>query len=118
MFGPVTVLGLLGVIFCDGIWMIVAATIMGIGAAVTFIVTFGLPAILAKPGEVHRMAGGMLTISYSIGVVTPIICGALWDLSGVPWTAFIPMVLCAIGMTVFGVVLTRPSLKQPAAQQR
>lgn len=112
VFGPVTVLGLLGVIFCDGIWMIIAATTMGIGAAVTFIVTFGLPAILAKPGEVHRMAGGMLTISYSIGVVTPIICGAFWDLTGLPWTAFLPMVMCAVGMTVFGVVLTRPRAQQ------
>lgn len=117
VFGPVTVLGLLGVILCDGIWMIVAATVMGIGAAVTFIVTFGLPAILAKPGEVHRMAGGMLTISYTIGVITPVICGALWDLTGLPWTAFAPMVLCAVGMTVFGVVLTRPSSKQAGAPQ-
>jgi CP family cyanate transporter-like MFS transporter len=118
VFGPVTVLGLLGLILCDGIWMIIGATTMGIGAAVTFIVTFGLPAVLAKPGEVHRMAGGMLTISYTIGVITPIVCGALWDLTGLPWTAFLPMVACAIGMTVFGVVLTRPSKQQLSAQQR
>jgi MFS transporter, CP family, cyanate transporter len=111
-FGPLTALGLVGVMFCDGIWMIAAAIVMGVGAAVTFIVTFGLPAVLAKPGEVHRMAGGMLTISYTIGVITPIVCGALWDLTGLPWTAFLPMVACTIGMTVFGVVLTRPRAQQ------
>ena len=43
-------------------------TVAGMGAAVTFIVSFGLPAILSPPGEVHRMAGGMFTISYSIAV--------------------------------------------------
>jgi CP family cyanate transporter-like MFS transporter len=112
VFGPVTVLGLIGIVLCDGIWLIVAAAAAGIGAAVTFIVTFGLPAILSRPGEVHRMAGGMFTISYAIGVVTPIICGAFWDLTGLPWTSFLPMVLCAIGMTVFGALLTRQSAPQ------
>jgi CP family cyanate transporter-like MFS transporter len=109
VFGPLTVLGLFGMILLDGTWMIIAAIVTGIGAAVTFIVTFGLPAVLGRPGEVHRMAAGMLTISYSIGVVTPIVCGALWDLTGLPWTSFLPMVACAIGMTVFGAILTRPS---------
>jgi len=117
VFGPLTVLGLFGMILLDGAWMVGAAIVTGVGAAVTFIVTFGLPAVLAKPGEVHRMAAGMLTISYSIGVVTPILCGAFWDLTGLPWTAFLPMLLCAIAMTVFGAILTRPSAQQTSAQQ-
>ena len=112
VFGPLTVLGLIGIIVSDGIWMTIAAFATGVGAAVTFIVTFGLPAVLSRPGEVHRMAGGMLTISYTIGVITPVICGAFWDLTGLPWTAFVPMVLCAVGMTVFGTMLTRPSAPQ------
>jgi CP family cyanate transporter-like MFS transporter len=111
VFGPVTALGLIGVVLCDGIWLIAAATITGIGAAVTFVVTFGLPAILSRPGEVHRMAGGMFTISYGFAVVIPVICGAFWDLTGLPWTSFVPMVLCAIGMTVFGAALTRQSAR-------
>ena len=61
---------------------------LGFAAAVTFIVTFGLPAILSPPDDVHRMAGGMFTISYTIAVIVPILCGALWDLTGLPWTAF------------------------------
>ena len=112
VFGPITLLGLIGVVLCDGIWLIVAATVTGIAAAVTFVVTFGLPAILSRPGEVHRMAGGMFTISYGFAVVIPVLCGACWDLTGLPWTAFIPMVLCAIGMTVFGAMLTR-QIAQP-----
>ena len=72
IFGPVTLAGLLGIVLCDGIWVVVSAAAAGLGAAVTFIVTFGLPAILSPPGEVHRMAGGMFTISYTIAVIVPV----------------------------------------------
>jgi MFS transporter, CP family, cyanate transporter len=112
IFGPVTVLGLIGIVMCDGVWIVVSASAAGLGAAVTFIVTFGLPAILSPPGEVHRMAGGMFTISYGIAVVIPVICGACWDLTGLPWTSFVPMIICAVGMTIFGTALTMQSAKQ------
>jgi MFS transporter, CP family, cyanate transporter len=112
IFGPITVLGLVGLVLCDGLWLIVTAIATGIGASATFVVTFGLPAILSRPGEVHRMAGGMFTISYGFAVLIPVLCGACWDLTGLPWTSFVPMVLCAIGMTVFGAALTRQSARQ------
>jgi CP family cyanate transporter-like MFS transporter len=112
IFGPVTVLGLIGIVMCDGVWIVVSAAAAGLGAAVTFIVTFGLPAILSPPGEVHRMAGGMFTISYGIAVVVPVICGACWDLTGLPWTAFLPMIICGIGMAAFGTALTIQSAKR------
>jgi MFS transporter, CP family, cyanate transporter len=111
VFGPVTLAGLLGIVITDGIWIVVSAAAAGLGAAVTFIVTFGLPAILSPPGEVHRVAGGMFTISYSIAVIVPIICGAVWDLTGLPWTAFMPLALCAVLMTIFGTVLSRQSAR-------
>jgi CP family cyanate transporter-like MFS transporter len=106
IFGPTTVLGLLGIVLCDGNWIVASAALAGFSAAVTFIVTFGLPAILAMPGEVPRMAAGMFTISYTIAVIVPIICGASWDLTGLPWTSFVPMALCAIGVTISGTALT------------
>jgi CP family cyanate transporter-like MFS transporter len=111
IFGPVTLAGLLGIVLCDGIWIVVSAAVAGLGAAVTFIVTFGLPAILSPPGEVHRMAGGMFTISYTIAVIVPIVCGAFWDITGLPWTSFIPMVLCAAILTIFGTALTLSSAR-------
>ena len=106
IFGPFTLLGLIGIVLCDGVWIVVSAAAAGLGAAVTFIVTFGLPAILSAPGEVPRMAGGMFTISYTIAVIVPILCGACWDITGLPWTAFLPMMLCAVGLTIFGTMLT------------
>jgi CP family cyanate transporter-like MFS transporter len=49
----------------------------------------------------------MFTISYGLAVIVPVICGAVWDLSGAAWTAFVPLALCAVAMTVFGILLTR-----------
>ena len=58
------------------------------------------------------MAGGMLTLSYAIAVIVPVICGAVWDMTGVPWTAFIPVGLCGICLTVFGTMLSLRSFQQ------
>jgi CP family cyanate transporter-like MFS transporter len=124
IFGPVTLLGLVGIVLCDGVWVVISAAAAGLGAAVTFIVTFGLPAILSPPGEVHRMAGGMFTISYSIAVIVPVLCGACWDLTGRPWTAFMPIAACAVIMTVFGTMLSsrnaepRRHIASPRANKR
>ena len=52
-------------------------------------------------------AAGMFTISYGLAVVVPVICGALWDLSGAAWTAFVPLAICAVVTMVLGVCLTR-----------
>jgi len=106
IFGPLTVLGAAGIVLGDGIWIPVSAIALGFAAAITFVVTFGLPAILSPPDDVHRMAGGMFTISYTIAVLTPILCGALWDITGVPWTAFVPIGICGVGLTIFGTILT------------
>jgi CP family cyanate transporter-like MFS transporter len=106
IFGPLTVVGLFGVVFGQGLWIVASTALVGFAAAVTFVVTFGLPAILSPPDDVHRMAGGMLTLSYTIAVIVPVICGAVWDLTGVPWMAFIPVGLCGICLTVFGTMLS------------
>jgi cyanate permease len=74
---------------------------------VSFVITFALPTILSPPEDVHRFAGGMFAISYTIAVITPAICGAVWDLTGMPWTAFLPMVLCCVVLTAFGARLSR-----------
>ena len=42
----------------------------------------------------------MFTVSYACALVVPIICGALWDLTGRPWMVFVPTAICAIALTV------------------
>jgi CP family cyanate transporter-like MFS transporter len=49
----------------------------------------------------------MFTISYTVAVIVPVICGAVWDLSGAARMAFVPLAVCAVVMTVFGIRLAR-----------
>jgi CP family cyanate transporter-like MFS transporter len=109
VFGLMPAAGVLGIVLLDGVWIVLAASVTGFSLAVTFVVTFALPPVLAPPDDVHRMAGGMFAISYTIAVIIPVICGAIWDLTGVPWTVFLPVGACALTLTVLGIVLTRRS---------
>ena len=111
VFGSATLVGVLGIALGSGIAIIVAAVVLGFSLAVTFVVTFALPPVLSAPGDVHRMSAGMFTVSYSLAVVIPVVCGALWDLTGRPWTAFLPLGLCAVTLTALGIAL---SLHRPA----
>ncbi len=106
VFGPAPLAGVLGILWADGIGIVVAAALTGFSLAITFVVTLALPPVLSAPGDVHRMSAGMFTVSYSFAVIVPIICGALWDLTGRPWTAFVPLGVCAVTLTVLGLALS------------
>jgi CP family cyanate transporter-like MFS transporter len=111
VFGSATLVGVVGIALGSGVWIIIAAVCLGFSLAVTFVVTFALPPVLSPPDDVHRMSAGMFTVSYGLAVVVPVVCGALWDLTGRPWTAFLPLGLCAVTLTVLGIAL---SLHRPA----
>ena len=106
VFGVLPLAGVLGIVFGSGFWIVAAAATVGFSLAVTFVMTFALPPLLSPPDQVHRMAGGMFTISYTIAVIVPVLCGALWDLTGVPWTVFIPVALCGVALTTLGYFLS------------
>ena len=81
VFGPISFLSALGLIWSSGVWIVVFAFTIGFSTAITFAVMLSLPPMLSKPGDVHRIAAGMFTISYSCAVVIPTLSGALWDLT-------------------------------------
>jgi len=104
--GPVAFLALCGIVLLDGYWIVFCAGVVGFAIAVVFVMMLAAPPVLARPGEVHRVAAGMFTISYSCGVAIPAVSGALWDLTGVAWSTFVPLGVCAVTMTVCGVRLS------------
>ena len=104
LFGPAALAAVVGIVVTGGTWIVAAAALLGFALAVTFVVTFALPPLLSPPGDVHRTAAGMFTISYSCAVVIPIVCGALWDITGRSWTAFVPLGICAVALTVTGLI--------------
>jgi CP family cyanate transporter-like MFS transporter len=107
VFGPLCALAFVAIVGVGGDWIVPAAAILGISAAVPFVLILALPPALSAPNDVHRTAAGMFTISYGLAVIVPVICGAIWDLSGAAWTAFVPLMLCALVMMAIGTRLTR-----------
>src|SRR5262249_62354896 len=106
LFGLTPLGASVGIAAGSGIALVVAAGLLGFCLAITFVVTLALPAALSPAGDVHRMSAGMFTVSYSVAVIVPIACGALWDLTGRPWTAFLPLVICGIALTGLGFALS------------
>ena len=107
VFGPISFVAALGLVFSSGAWIVVWAGVIGFSTAVTFAVMLALPPMLSRSGDVHRTAAGMFTISYGCAVIIPTLSGGLWDFTGVPWTAFVALGVCAVAQTVLGVALSR-----------
>jgi CP family cyanate transporter-like MFS transporter len=87
--------------------IISAAGLIGFSTAITFPPILALAPVLSTPANLARTAAGMFTISYTCAIVIPTISGALWDATGKPWTAFVPLCLCAVTLTVLGAVVTK-----------
>ncbi len=88
--------GLAGIVFSTGAVIVVGAALVGLSLTLSFVLILALPPVLSAPGDVHRLAAGMFTISYSTAVLVPAASGLLWDFSGVPSLAFAPTAVCAL----------------------
>jgi CP family cyanate transporter-like MFS transporter len=62
------------------------------------VLILALPPLIGEPDEVHLVAAGMFTISYSCAVVVPIVSGLVWDLTAVPASAFVPVGICTLAV--------------------
>jgi CP family cyanate transporter-like MFS transporter len=107
VFGSMTIAALVGIIFSTGAWVVACAAVIGFATAMTFAVLLALPPQLSAPGDTHRTAAGMFTISYTLAVIMPTLSGALWDLTAIPWMAFVPLAACGVVLTVLGMILSR-----------
>lgn len=107
--GLVCVACVAGIALGNGLVAVASAAVLGFAAAAVLILILALPPLLSRPDDVHRTAAAMFTISYSCAVVTPIISGLAWDLTGIPALAFIP-----IGLIVFLLVGFAPTIHVPS----
>jgi CP family cyanate transporter-like MFS transporter len=105
-----TIAGLAGTLLLEGFWVPLAASLFGFATTLTFVLAFALPSLLADIREVPRVSAGMLTISYSFAMLTPVAGGALWQASGHPLLAFLPILLWPIVTAVMAWVI---DLKAP-----
>ena len=85
-----------GIVLLPGPGIVACAALLGFFNAAILILMLAMPPLLAPPDDVHRVSAAMFTISYSCAVITPIFSGLLWDMTGVAWTAFVPLGACAV----------------------
>jgi MFS transporter, CP family, cyanate transporter len=94
--GAMTLLGALGIIMGNGPVILASTGLIGVSTASVLILVLALPPLLNRREDVPRMAAGMFTISYSCAVIVPILSGLVWDLTGLPESAFVPMAMIAL----------------------
>ncbi len=117
--GVLTLISLLGMTLLGGWWIVASATLFGFVTAMTLVLAFALPSLLSAPNDVHRTSAAMITIGYSCAMITPVIGGYLWDATGIPLTAFAPilfwpLVTIALPATIdFHSRFDRPSAQPP-----
>ena len=106
--GPLLLLAFLGLIFTrSDVVIVTCAALIGVTTAITLTAILALPPVLSTAADLPRTSAGMFTISYTTAILVPTISGALWDATGKPWSAFVPLCICAIALTVLGVVAAR-----------
>lgn len=114
--GALCFAALTGIVFGSPVVMVIAAALIGFCCAAVLTMIFALPPLLTRPDDVHRLAAGMFTISYSCAVITPVLSGLAWDLTGVPRAAFVPVLLGAVVLAALAPGLGRALKAGPDRQ--
>lgn len=89
---------------------IVATGILGFCGGIQLVLSLALPPLMAPPHEVHRMSAGMFAVGYLTSFAIPPIGGAIWDLTGVPATAFAAAAACIA--LAFAAAASLPSVRR------
>jgi MFS transporter, CP family, cyanate transporter len=96
--------------------ILAGATVIGLTSSAMLITSLTLPALLEGPGEAPRLSAGMFVIGYGLAFLLPLAGGAAWDSSGVPATAFAPVLVAAAILLAMAPALRRERV--PAPDQR
>jgi CP family cyanate transporter-like MFS transporter len=94
--GVAALLSVIGLATTSDFLLLASAAVLGFCCAGVLVLALALPPLLYRPEDVARVSAAMFTLSYGCAVVVPIISGVLWDLSGIPALAFLPIGLCAL----------------------
>lgn len=96
LMGVAALLSVIGLAATSGFWLVTSAAVLGFCCAGVLVLALALPPLLYPAEDVARVSAAMFTLSYGCAVIVPIISGLLWDLSGIPALAFVPIGLCAV----------------------
>lgn len=103
--GLLALAGVAGLVLMVGPWTIVWASLVGVAEGGALIVGLMLPALLCRPEDVARTSAGMFTLSYGGALAVGVLSGVVWDVSGRPALAFVPIAACAIVLTAMPIAM-------------
>lgn len=88
--GVLFTVAMVGLVTSGGPWLVAWSGVIGFCCAFVLILTLALPPMLVDPHDVPRVSAAMFAIGYLCAIVTPVVGGFAWDVTGVAWSAFVP----------------------------
>ena len=83
-------------IFCTGLSTTLASAVLGFCCGAILILALALPPLLCPPQDLASTSAAIFTLSYGCAVVIPVASGFVWDWTGSPASAFLPVGACAL----------------------
>jgi CP family cyanate transporter-like MFS transporter len=105
--GLVALVSIVGIVAMIGVATIVWAALLGFAIAMQLTLALTLPPLLCRPEDVARTAAGTFLLSYGMAMLLSLVCGALWDVSGLPALAFVPLALSAAALVAISAGMWR-----------
>ena len=112
--GSLILVGLAGFLFLEGFWVVVFAGLIGLCAALVFMLALALPPLLVEANDVPRLSAAIFTVAYACSFVGPVLGGFVWDATTIPATAYTPVLLAGIGLLSLPAALRFPGLGREA----
>ncbi len=112
--GATTLVCLVGLLAMPGAWVVFWAAGVGFAAAAALVCVLALPPLLVEPGDVHRISAAMFTVTYTCSFGVPLIAGAAWDATHIPWVVFLPIAVAGVAGIGLALLLRLPE-QQPSA---
>lgn len=95
-----SLLGLLGMVLLDGNGVVWSAALLGFSSTVVVIASFAGLYTMCGAADASRISAGVMVIGYGCTVLTPVLSGWLWDVSGEPLSGLVPVLVWPIIMVV------------------
>lgn len=105
--GLLSLVSIGGIVLSPGRAVIAWAAALGFSDAAALILGLTLPAHLCQPEDVARTSAGTFTLSYAGAVAIALVCGAAWDLTRLPASAFGPLAACAAALAAVAIAMWR-----------
>src|SRR5262245_9181993 len=89
-------------VFGTGILTTLASAALGFCCGAILILALALPPLLCPPQDVASTSAAVFTLSYGCAVIVPVASGVVWDWTGSPASAFLPVGTCALLLLAHG----------------